>query len=39
MTSYESDIHKLRECENKVTARIFVPKGDDKFVFYIKDNV
>jgi hypothetical protein len=34
LTSYETDIHKLRDCENKVTARIFVPKGDDKFVCF-----
>ena len=34
MTSYESDIHKLRECENKMTARIFVPKRDDKFTCF-----
>ena len=34
MTSYESDIHKLRECESKVTERIFVPKEDDKFACF-----
>ena len=31
MTSYESHIPRLRECDNKVIARIFVPKRDDKF--------
>ena len=34
MTSYESDIHKLREFENKVTVRLCVPKRDDKFTCF-----
>ena len=35
MRSYESDTHKLREFENKVTVRLFVLKRDDKFTCFI----
>ena len=34
MTSYESDTYKLREFENKVSVRFFVPKRGVKFTCF-----